>query len=99
MKHTVIVAHPVEKSFTLSVARAYERAAKAHGHQVLVRDLYRMNFTPCLGAQELPWAKPYTPGADVIAERRMLADTGVFVFVYPLWFNAPPAMLKGYMDR
>ncbi len=23
----------------------------------------------------------------------------MFAFVYPLWFNAPPAMLKGYVDR
>ena len=23
----------------------------------------------------------------------------MLVFVYPLWFNAPPAMLKGYVER
>ena len=23
----------------------------------------------------------------------------MFAFVYPLWFYAPPAMLKGYIDR
>ena len=29
----------------------------------------------------------------------MLADVDVFAFIYPLWFNAPPAILKGYVDR
>jgi NAD(P)H dehydrogenase (quinone) len=99
MKHVVIAAHPKEQSFTMSVARAYEHAAKAASHSVLLRDLYRMNFAPALMADELPWSEHWAPREDVRAERRLLADANVFVFVYPLWFNAPPAILKGYMDR
>jgi NAD(P)H dehydrogenase (quinone) len=34
-----------------------------------------------------------------VAERAAVADADVFVFVYPLWFNAPPAILKGWVDR
>jgi NAD(P)H dehydrogenase (quinone) len=34
-----------------------------------------------------------------LREREQLAGVDVFAFVYPLWFNAPPAMLKGYVDR
>ena len=33
------------------------------------------------------------------AERAILADVDVFAFVYPFWFNAPPAILMGYVDR
>lgn len=29
----------------------------------------------------------------------MLADVQVFAFVYPLWLNTPPAILKGYWER
>ena len=35
----------------------------------------------------------------MVAERAALADVDVFVFVYPFWINAPPAILKGYIDR
>ena len=35
----------------------------------------------------------------MIAERGVLAEADVFAFVYPLWFNAQPAILKGYVDR
>jgi NAD(P)H dehydrogenase (quinone) len=28
-----------------------------------------------------------------------LADADVFCFVYPVWFNAPPAILVGYIQR
>ena len=35
----------------------------------------------------------------MVAEREQIADADVFAFVYPFWFNAPPAILKGYVDR
>ncbi len=36
---------------------------------------------------------------DVEAELEALAGTDVFVFVFPIWFGLPPAILKGYVDR
>ncbi len=99
MKHVVIFAHPKARSFTGAVAGAYAEAARALGHTVLVRDLYRMNFNPCLAETELPFAEDFRPGADVLAERQLIGDADVFALVYPFWFDAPPAMLKGYIDR
>ncbi|MBN9544696.1 MAG: NAD(P)H-dependent oxidoreductase [Alphaproteobacteria bacterium] len=99
MKHAVIFAHPKAESFTGSVANAYAEAAVALGHQVVKRDLYRMNFDPCLREDELPFASGAHPRPDVIAERQLLADVNIFVLIYPFWLNAPPAILKGYLDR
>jgi NAD(P)H dehydrogenase (quinone) len=99
MKHAIIVAHPLLQSFNMSVVQAYADAARAIGHDVLVRDLYRMNFSPCLHADEFPWSHGFAPRPDVVAERALLDQVDVYAFVYPLWLNAPPAMLKGYMDR
>ncbi len=99
MKHALIVAHPKLDSFTLTMARAYETAAKALGHEVARRDLYRMGFEPRLGAAEIPGPGGFTPGEDVLAERALIGQARVFAFVYPLWFHAPPAILKGYIDR
>lgn len=99
MKHAVVVAHPNTGSFTASVAKAYVAAAEALGHQTVVRDLYRMGFDPCLKASELPGPASAHPAPDVTAERELLSDVDVFAFVYPFWFNTPPAILKGYVDR
>lgn len=99
MKHALIVAHPNKDSFTMTMALAYAAAVEGKGHAVVLRDLYRMRFDPCLAAQELPWAPDHKIGPDVAAERQLLADVDVFAFVYPFWFNAPPAMLKGYCER
>jgi NAD(P)H dehydrogenase (quinone) len=99
MKHAVVIAHPRAKSFTHSVADAWQAAVASAGHAVLVRDLYAMDFDPRLAAGELPFDPGFAPGDDVKAERALLGDADVFVFVYPLWFNAPPAILKGYCER
>ena len=99
MKHAVIVAHPNPASFTLAVASAYATAASERGHEVILRDLYRLDFDPRLRAEELPGAPGFGPAPDAAAERAAVADAEVFVFVYPLWFYAPPAILVGYLDR
>src|SRR4051794_654314 len=99
MKHAVIIAHPAPRSLACAVGETYADAVTALGHTVVVRDLYRMGFDPCLKADEIPKASGVQFGADVLAERQLLADVDVFAFVYPFWFNAPPAMLKGYVDR
>jgi NAD(P)H dehydrogenase (quinone) len=98
MKHVVIVAHPEPDSFTLTMARTYCAAVEWGGGEAILRDLYRMGFDPCLKAGELP-GPGFGPAPDVVAEREKIREAQVFAFFYPLWFNAPPAMLKGYLDR
>jgi NAD(P)H dehydrogenase (quinone) len=99
MKHAIIIGHPNPGSFTVSMAKAYEGAVQALGHTALVRDLYRLGFDPCLAADEIPSPKGFAPHDDVKAERTLLRDVDVFAFFYPVWFNAPPAIIKGYADR
>lgn len=99
MKHAVIIAHPNPQSLTSAVGKAYADAVATLGHAVIVRDLYRMGFDPCLKAGEIPKPSGFEFAADVVAERQLLADVDVFALVYPFWFNAPPAILKGYVDR
>jgi NAD(P)H dehydrogenase (quinone) len=99
MKHAVILAHPAAKSLNAAIAESYAEAVRKAGDEVVVRDLYAMGFDPCLKAEEIPGPGEPRFGRDVVDERARLADVDVFAFVYPLWFNAPPAILKGYVDR
>jgi NAD(P)H dehydrogenase (quinone) len=98
-KHAVIVGHPSAESFALSVARAYQGAAELSGKRVILRDLYRIGFDPRLQNEEIPRPAGFGPSPEIAAERALLADVDVFCFVYPLWFNAPPAIVAGYIQR
>ena len=99
MKHAVILAHPSESSFASTIANTWCTAARSAGHAVELRDLYRIGFDPCLRDTEIPRPTGFAAGEDVQAERKIIDDADVFVFVYPLWFYAPPAIMKGYVDR
>ena len=99
MKHAVIISHPNAASFTASAAVAYAQACGSLGHGTVVRDLYRMEFDPCLKPMELPFGASFQPAPEVAAERDLLRDCDVFALFYPLWLNAPPAMMKGYLER
>jgi NAD(P)H dehydrogenase (quinone) len=95
IKHAIIACHPLKKSFTLAVAQRYAEAVEAHGHEVVIRDLYRLKFDPVLKARE----RGGQAALDVVREWGELGKPDVFVLVYPIWFGTPPAMLKGYIDR
>lgn len=99
MKHAVILAHPKPTSFCAAIARTCVEHLRANGQDVVLRDLYALDFDPRLKAEEMPTQNGATPAPDVIAERQALSGVKSLILVYPFWFNAPPAILKGYVDR
>lgn len=99
MRHAIILGHPDPWSFNAGVADAYAETVRALGHQAELRDLYAQGFQPCLQLAELPWRDDFAVPADVATEREAIARADVIVLVYPLWFNAPPAIIKGYVER
>ncbi len=98
-RHAVILCHPDPKSFNAAIAERYVRTVEAMGHEVILRDLYRMHFDPVLKADERPTAKDFMLAGDVAEELSILGGCEAFIFIYPIWFGLPPAMLKGYVDR
>lgn len=95
----VIASHPRKRSYTLAMAEAFAAAARTAGANVVMRDLYRLRFDPRLRADELPDRLDAAVRPDVARERDAIGGAQVFAFFYPLWFNATPAMMKGYVDR
>lgn len=99
VKHAVILCHPRGRAFTRLTAQTYIDAVTAKGHEVVVRDLYAMDFDPRLHADELPDATGAKPRPEILIERARLQDADVFALFYPIWFGSPPAMMKGYVER
>ncbi|HEY0314973.1 MAG TPA: NAD(P)H-dependent oxidoreductase [Sphingomonas sp.] len=98
-RHAVILAHPNPHSFDALVADNYCDAVRACGQEAIVRDLYALGFDPLLKSGERPGKPDFAISRDVEAELDVLRSSDVFVFVYPIWFGMPPAMMKGYVDR
>lgn len=98
-KHVVVLCHPDPHSFNAAVADKYCAEVTARGQDVVLRDLYRMKFDPVLQGNEQPGSSRYFQSPHVAHELDVIADAAFLVFVYPIWFGSPPAMLKGYVDR
>ncbi|GEB58992.1 NAD(P)H oxidoreductase [Streptomyces gardneri] len=100
--HTLLVhAHPRSDSLTAQVADLAHARLKDAGGTVDVLDLYAEGFDPVLRpADEPDWEdreKRYSPEVHAHMDRILAADD--IVIVFPVWWMAPPAVLKGWIDR
>lgn len=91
-RHLIVLGHPRDGSFNHQVANTYADVVRAHWQEAEVRDLYALGFDPLL-----------RPGAaqDPALEREieLVRACDTLVFVYPIWFGTPPAIIKGYVER
>jgi putative NADPH-quinone reductase len=100
LKALVVFCHPKPDSFTGAVRDVVLARLAARGAEVRLTDLYARGFDAGLTLAE--W-EGYTntpanqaPVAQDVADLQW-ADT--LIFVYPTWWYALPAVLKGWLDR
>lgn len=111
----VVLAHPEGRSFNGAWAHASLKACQAAGDTVLFSDLTAMGFDAVERAEHYPAHPPETPfdplKAQEAAEQTKSIPTMVaeeiakiekadrILFHFPIWWFAPPAILKGWLDR
>lgn len=95
----IVLAHPDGDSFCAAIARRWRARVKGHYQICDIRDLYQDGFDPRLHSAEQPGKAGYVADPNNSAECERLKKLGVLVFVYPVWFGSPPAILKGYIER
>ena len=98
IRHIVVLGHPDPQSFNHEVVERYCNTVREIGHECVVRDLYALDFDPRLRSDRRP-GHATGMSADVAREIGLLRDADVLIFVYPIWFGMPPAIIKGYVDR
>ena len=115
MKVLIVYAHPEPKSFNGAMKDHAVEVLTGAGHEVVVSDLYALNFEPRGGPVDI------TSLADpeffhyqreqihahanrffepaLQAEMDKLAWADLVIFQFPLWWFSLPAILKGWVDR
>lgn len=99
MNHLIVYAHPHEGSFNNAILDTAVGALKEKGHEVIVRDLYKLIFNPILSSADTAALREGNAPADIKAEQEYLAKADVITFIYPIWWTGLPAIIKGYVDR
>ena len=109
----IVLAHPERRSFNGSWAEASAAGANAAGHDVLWSDLCSTDFDPVESPAHYPeWKseRPFDPlkaqedltisqSNDVTEEIQKINQADYIIFHFPIWWFAPPAVLKGWFDR
>ena len=111
----IVYAHPEPTSFNGALKDAAVEAIVAAGHQVTVSDLYAEAFNPVAGrhdfttvadptrfhyqSEQLEAAQSGGFSAEIAREQARLARADAIILQFPLWWGAPPAILKGWFER
>jgi NAD(P)H dehydrogenase (quinone) len=92
----VILGHPAKESFCGALANSYLAGARAAGNEVQLVSLGSLSFDPVLhnGYASIQALEP-----DLVAGQTAITWAQHVVFVYPIWWGAMPALLKGFIDR
>lgn len=106
MKTLIVYAHPRKESFCQGILETAVATLTANGHEVKVRDLCEMGFDPVLKSEETIHIKNgefirdlKEPLADVKVEQELIIEADLLLYIFPIWWNSMPAIMKGYVDR
>ena len=104
MKVFVVSAHPSPTSFLSTTRNALLADLVESGYEVRHRDLYAEHFNPVFSAFEranhnAAIAIKTNVFPELVGHIEDLQWCEALVLVYPTWWSAQPAMLKGWFDR
>ncbi len=115
MKVLIVFAHNEPRSFNAAMKDEAVRVLQDEGHEVIVSDLYAMNFNPVASAADfgsradpdyLVYAleqrdafKAGTLAPDIAAEIDKVKQADLIIFNFPIYWYGMPAIMKGWIDR
>lgn len=99
MRHLIIYAHPNQDSLNSQLKETVVQQLEEQGHDIIIRDLYELNFNPILSSKDIIGQLSGESDEDIIREQKFIAWADAITFIHPIWWTGLPAILKGYIDR
>lgn len=99
MRHLIIYAHPNGESLNGKFKDALQGYLLQKGNEVIVRDLYELQFDPVLSLQDMEGQRKGQVEDDVRLEQELISWAEHITFIHPIWWTGMPAVMKGYIDR
>jgi NAD(P)H dehydrogenase (quinone) len=99
VNHLIIYANHSHTSFNYAILNKLHSELLKKGADVVIRDLYSMNFQPVLNNIEIKALREGRLSKDVAEEQDFIRWADYIHFIYPIWWTGMPAILKGYIDR
>lgn len=96
----IIYAHPYDKSFNHAILKKVEDSLTQRGQEFQTIDLYKDNFNPSYTTEELALFKEGKTTDPLVAQyQKSLTAANEVIFIFPIWWNDTPAIIKGFIDK
>ncbi|CUS25674.1 hypothetical protein FC70_GL000931 [Paucilactobacillus oligofermentans DSM 15707 = LMG 22743] len=100
MLTTIIYAHPYQGSFNHAILKKVEGQLLEKNRDFKVIDLYQDKFDPIYSTEELNlFNSGKTSDSLVKGYQKALKDADQLIFIFPIWWNDLPGMVKGFVDK
>lgn len=101
MKTLIIYTHPNHQSLNYAMMQQVIRGVHDNtaNKEVQIIDLYADGFNPALVFNEHKLRRDMHLDPELQTYREQIKWADRIVFVYPIWWGRPPAMLLGFIDR
>lgn len=90
MNHLIIYAHPNPNSLSHAYLEVMKEQTRANGHNVIVRDLYQMNFKPVDYAADFEKSRRGEYPEEILTEQEFLQKADLISLIYPVWWGSMP---------
>lgn len=100
MNYLIVYAHPYTNSFNHAILESLKKTLDNKKYDYDIIDLYADNFNPAYDSIELSlFFEGKTADPLVTKYQKMLKKADKLVFIFPIWWNDLPAMVKGFIDK
>ncbi|MDG5471297.1 NAD(P)H-dependent oxidoreductase [Jeotgalibacillus sp. ET6] len=99
MNVLIIYSHPNHQSLNFAILEQVEKGLTEANHKVNVIDLYEEEFQSSLIFNKEKRRRDLNRDPETEKYREMIAQSDQLIFIYPIWWSMPPAILKGFIDR
>ncbi|WP_028888206.1 NAD(P)H-dependent oxidoreductase [Tenacibaculum ovolyticum] len=95
-KILIINGHPDKESFSFALSNSYKKGVEFSNAKIEEINIRDLNFNPNL---EFGYRRRTELEPDLLKAQVKLKWADHLVWVYPIWWSAVPAIMKGFLDR
>lgn len=97
---TIIYTHPYAGSFNHEILNRLTNDFSKNDEEYEIINPYADNFNPTLTEKELiSYSEGKTDDELVRRYQRKISVSNELIFIFPIWWQSMPGMLKGFFDK
>ncbi|MBB6733919.1 NAD(P)H-dependent oxidoreductase [Cohnella zeiphila] len=91
---------PHRRSYSAALLAAVMKGLLSGGHRIDLIDLHADGFNPVTSASDLAaWRQKRTHDPLAADYQRRLLSADHIIFIFPIWWEGMPALMKGFLDK